>query len=95
MLCILFKMVLKHPPMPHFTLFHYIFIVEVCGFSRKLIALQFFINHWGLERPTKIESSSSFVEIIHLSPVGSFQNLEHRIRLITDWHNRELDFRVR
>jgi hypothetical protein len=41
---ILFMLVLKSPPMPEFALFQKHTIVEVLGFSRKKIALQFSIN---------------------------------------------------
>jgi hypothetical protein len=41
---ILFMLMLKHPPMPEFTLFQKNSIVEVRSFSIKQVALQFFIN---------------------------------------------------
>jgi len=41
---ILFMLMLKHPPMPEFALFQKVSIVAVRDFSRKRIALQFFIN---------------------------------------------------
>jgi len=41
---ILFMLVLKHPPMPEFSLFQKNYFVEVRCFSLKQIALQFFIN---------------------------------------------------
>jgi len=41
---ILFMLVLKHPPLPEFSLFQKNNIVEVRGFSQVRIALQFFIN---------------------------------------------------
>jgi len=41
---ILFMLVLKHPPMPEFSLFQKNYIVEVRCFSLKQIALDFFMN---------------------------------------------------
>jgi hypothetical protein len=41
---ILFMLILKHPPMPQFSLFQRNYIVEVRTFSIKQIALQFFLN---------------------------------------------------
>lgn len=41
---IMFMLMLKHPPMPTFSIFHRIQIVEVRGISMKRIALEFFIN---------------------------------------------------
>ena len=41
---ILFILLVKHPPMPEFALFHKSEIVEVRCFSLKQIALQFFMN---------------------------------------------------
>jgi len=41
---ILFMLVLKHPPMPEFSLFQKHHIVEVRCFSIKKIALEFFMN---------------------------------------------------
>jgi len=41
---ILLMLVLKNPPVPEFAVFQNISIVEVHGFSRRRIALQFCIN---------------------------------------------------
>ena len=41
---ILFMLALKNPPMPEFAAFHKVPIVLVHNFSRKLIALLFWIN---------------------------------------------------
>jgi hypothetical protein len=41
---ILFMLMLKHPPMPNISIFQKIQIVEVRGFSMKMIALEFFMN---------------------------------------------------
>jgi len=41
---ILFMLMLKHPPMPEYSLFRKDFIVEVRSFSLKQIALEFFMN---------------------------------------------------
>jgi hypothetical protein len=41
---ILVMLVLKHPPMPEFSLFQKNYVVEVRCFSLKQIALQFCIN---------------------------------------------------
>jgi hypothetical protein len=41
---ILFILALKSPPMPEFAIFQKISIVEVRGFSQKVIALQFHLN---------------------------------------------------
>jgi hypothetical protein len=41
---ILFMLVLKHPPLPEFSLFQKNFIVEVRSFSMKRTALDFHIN---------------------------------------------------
>ena len=41
---ILCMLVLKHPPMPEFSLFRENHIVEVRCFSLKKIALEFFLN---------------------------------------------------
>jgi hypothetical protein len=41
---ILFMLVMKHPPMPEFSLFRKNYIVEVRCFSLKKIALDFFMN---------------------------------------------------
>jgi len=41
---ILFMLMLKHPPIPTFSIFQKISIVEVRGFSVKKIALDFFMN---------------------------------------------------
>ena len=41
---ILVMLVLKHPPMPEFTLFQKNYAVEVRNFSLKRIALEFFMN---------------------------------------------------
>jgi hypothetical protein len=41
---ILFMLVLKHPPLPEFSLFQKHYIVEVRCFSLKKIALEFFMN---------------------------------------------------
>lgn len=41
---ILFMLILKHPPVPDFRIFHKVDIVEVRTFSMKEEALDFFIN---------------------------------------------------
>jgi hypothetical protein len=41
---ILFMLMMKHPPMPEFSLFQKHNIVEVRCFSLKKIALEFFMN---------------------------------------------------
>jgi hypothetical protein len=41
---ILCMLMLKHPPMPEFSLFQKNCIAEVRSFSLKQIALQFFMN---------------------------------------------------
>jgi hypothetical protein len=41
---ILFMLALKNPPMPEFAAFQKVPIVWVHGFSRRLLALQFWIN---------------------------------------------------
>jgi hypothetical protein len=41
---ILFMLMLKHPPMPEFSVFHKDYIVEVRCLSLKQIALEFFLN---------------------------------------------------
>jgi len=41
---ILCMLMLKHPPMPQFSLFQKHSIVQIRGFSIKAVALQFFSN---------------------------------------------------
>ncbi|MEI6885497.1 MAG: hypothetical protein WCO02_13485 [Bacteroidota bacterium] len=41
---ILFMLVLKHPPMPEFSLFQKNHVIEFRSFSLKKIALEFFPN---------------------------------------------------
>ena len=41
---ILFMLILKHPPLPEFSVFRKNYAIEVRSFSLKRIALDFFMN---------------------------------------------------
>ncbi len=41
---ILLMLMLKYPPLPEYSLFHKIEIVQVCKLSIKQLALQFHVN---------------------------------------------------